>query len=295
MEAKPSLIQQAGGLFFGKIKLNEKDLQEPLFEFELALLEADVEQDTAHAITQTLQHKLAGQEVSTSIGVPAFVQNQIRQTLTEIMEVPPVSLMEKINAQKPFVILLLGPNGAGKTTTTAKLTHWLKQRGKSVVLASADTFRAGAIEQLQTHSRRLNARLVHHAYGADPAAVAFDAVKSAQARGEDVVLIDSAGRQDTNQNLLRELEKIVRVAKPHYKIYVGEAFSGQALLTQATEFNKAIGINGFILTKIDSDAKGGTAISLLHQLKKPILFLGTGQKYEDFIEFKKEYIIERVV
>ena len=163
------------------------------------------------------------------------------------------------------------------------------------MLASADTFRAGSIEQLKVHADKLGVRMIKHQYGADPAAVAFDAVKSAEAKGEDVVLIDSAGRQETNKNLMEELKKIARVVKPDLKLYVGESYTGQALLQQASEFNEALEIDGFILTKMDTDPKGGTAISLLYKLKKPILFLGTGQEYKDLEAFDANAIVARII
>jgi fused signal recognition particle receptor len=200
-----------------------------------------------------------------------------------------------LEGKRPGIVLILGPNGAGKTTTIAKLTHYFQQRGKKIVLASADTFRAGSIEQLGVHAHALNVRIVKHQYGADPAAVAYDAVHAARADGADIVLIDTAGRQDTNKNLLEELKKIQRVIQPHAKIYVGESYTGQAILTQAKTFDEAIGIDGFILTKLDTDTKGGGVISILHNVKKPILFFGTGQTYEDLVEFKLEDFLERLI
>ncbi len=137
--------------------------------------------------------------------------------------------------------------------------------------------------------------MVKHKYGADPAAVAFDAVKAAEANHIDVVMVDSAGRQETNKNLIEELKKIERVLKPDFKIFIGEAFAGKGLLEQARAFDEALSIDGFILTKIDTDAKGGTVLSLLCELKKPVLFIGTGQSYEDLVPFTPQYIIDRIV
>ena len=211
------------------------------------------------------------------------------------MQTKEINLWKEIENKKPFVILVLGPNGAGKTTTIAKLVHLFKQKKKTIILSASDTFRAASIEQLEKHSTALGVRMVKHNYGSDPSAVAFDAVQAAKASHTDIVLIDSAGRQDTNKNLMNELKKMEKVIKPDLKIYVAEAFSGNALIEQASQFNEWIGIDGFILTKIDTDAKGGTAISLLYKLKKPIIFVGTGQKYEDLIEFHSNYIIDRVI
>ncbi|MDD3084089.1 MAG: signal recognition particle-docking protein FtsY, partial [Candidatus ainarchaeum sp.] len=153
----------------------------------------------------------------------------------------------------------------------------------------------GAIDQLNEHAQKLNVKVIKQQYGADPAAVAFDAIKSAEANKNDVILIDTAGRQETNKNLMEELKKIERIVKPNLKIYVGEAYTGQGLLEMAREFDEKIGIDCFILTKIDTDAKGGTTISLLYRTKKPIIFIGTGQEYEDFKEFEPEFILKRII
>jgi fused signal recognition particle receptor len=295
IQTNVSIAKKVQCFFTGKTKLTEKDIETPLFELELALLESDVEQETAQEIVTKLKEKIKEKEITRNENATEFIKQKIKETLSETMQTQKISILQKTQEKKPLIILMLGPNGAGKTTTIAKITHLMQKNGKAVVIASADTFRAGSIEQINEHAKKLNARLIKHHYGADPAAVAYDAIKSAQAQKEDVVLIDTAGRQDTNKNLLKELEKIIRVAKPDLKIYVGEAYTGQALLQQATEFNNTIGIDGFILTKIDTDTKGGTAISLLHKLKKPILYIGTGQKYEDLAEFEKEYIIDRIV
>jgi fused signal recognition particle receptor len=294
IKTKVGIRKKFIGAITGKIKFKEKELENTLFEFELALLESDVNQETAKQIIEKIKEKLIEKEIQRG-KENEFIKKAIKETLEEVMETKKVNLFEKINSKKPFIILFLGLNGAGKTTSIAKLTYLLKEKGKKVLWASSDTFRAGAIEQLKEHAEKLGVEVIKHQYGADPTAVAFDAVKSAEAKKIDVVLIDSAGRQDTNKNLLEELNKMNRVINPDLKLYVGEAFTGQALITQVKEFDSKINLDGFILTKIDADSKGGTAISLLHELKKPIYFIGTGQRYEDLIEFKKEYIIQRII
>lgn len=293
LKAKTGFAEKLKGVVSGKITISEKDTKEFFGEFELSLLESDVEQETAEAIVAELKKELVGKEISSKENVTEFLKKRIAKALETIMTTETIDMLRM--KEKPLKILFVGPNGAGKTTTIAKIANYFTSNGKSVILAASDTFRAASIEQLETHANRLNVKMVKHNYGSDPAAVAFDAVKAAEAKKIDVVLIDTAGRQDTNKNLIEEMKKIERVIKPHLKLYVGEAYTGQALLQQATEFNNAIGIDGFVLTKIDADAKGGTAISLLYKLKKPIVFVGTGQEYKDIMEFEPGFIIKRIL
>jgi fused signal recognition particle receptor len=293
-KAKVSIKSRVKGIVKGKIEIKERDIKEFLDELELALLESDVEQETAKEMVSEIKEKIVGKEIERGKDIETVLKKEIKETLLKAMKTKKLDFFELLE-KKPFVILFLGPNGAGKTTSMAKLSFLLQSKGKTVIWAASDTFRAASIEQLEKHAKNLGIRVVKHSYGADPAAVAFDAVKAAEAGKIDVVMVDSAGRQETNKNLLNELKKIDRVIKPDLKLFVGEAMAGNALLEQAKQFNEWIGIDGFILTKIDTDTKGGTIISLLHQLKKPVLFIGTGQNYEDLVEFKPEFIIERVV
>ncbi len=281
----------------GKTKIQEKDVSGLLWELELALLEGDVEQAAAEEICREIKQEIVGKEIGRGEDIERMLKEKIREILGRMMETKKIEIkkMMQENKHKPFKILFLGPNGAGKTTTIAKIAFMLQKNGQNCILAASDTFRAASIEQLEKHAKNLGARVVKHQYGADPAAVAFDAVKAAEGMGVDAVLIDSAGRQETNKNLMEELKKIVRVVKPDLKIYVGESYAGQALLQQAMEFDRELGIDAFVLTKIDADPKGGTAISLLYKTKKPVLFMGTGQDYGSLEEFRKEFIIERVV
>ncbi len=295
LKAKVGLVSRIFGFVGGKIKITEKETQEFFDEFELSLLEGDVQQDAAQAIVAELKSRLVGKEISARGDVSEFLKREVKASLAKVMQTTPVDIDALLLTKKPLKIMFLGPNGAGKTTSIAKLANYFMKRKKSVILAAGDTFRAASIEQLEAHANALGVKVVKHKYGSDPAAVAFDAVKAAEAKGIDVVLIDTAGRQETNKNLLEELKKIERVVKPDLKLYVGEAYTGQALLAQATEFDKAIGLNGFVLTKIDTDTKGGTAISLLYSLKKPIVFVGTGQRYDDLLEFRPGFIIDRII
>jgi len=294
LKAKVSLTSKMKKFFTGKIKIEEKDVKDFLEEFELALMEADVEQETSKKIVEGIKQELIGKEID-GRNVTETLKKEIALILEKLMDAPKIDLKEKMQSKKPFVILFLGPNGAGKTTSIAKIAFKFKKQGKQVILAAADTFRAASIEQIETHAERIGVRLVKHQYGSDPAAVAFDAVKAAEAKNMDLVLIDSAGRQETNTNLMNELKKIDRVVKPDLKLFVGEAMAGNSLYEQAKEFKEKIGFDGFILTKIDTDAKGGTAISLISGLQKPVVFVGTGQGYENLVEFTPKFITDRII
>ena len=200
----------------------------------------------------------------------------------------------KTSESKPFVVLFAGINGSGKTTTIAKVAHYLQQNKFSVCLAAADTFRAAAIQQLKVHGQNLKVPVIKKDYGSDPAAVGFDALKYAKKNKIDVVLIDTAGRMQNKDSLMKELEKIEKVTSPDMKIFLGESITGNDATIQAKAFNDAIGLTGIILSKADVDEKGGTAISVTHVANKPILFLGTGQEYGDLEIFEKEKLIEKL-
>jgi fused signal recognition particle receptor len=203
-------------------------------------------------------------------------------------------LREKGPTRVPFVIVFIGVNGTGKTTTIAKVAHLIVQAGFTAVLAGSDTFRAGSIEQLEGHGRRLGLRVIKHAYGADAAAVAFDAVSHAKANGINAVLVDTAGRMQTNRNLIDQMKKIVRVAKPDLVLLVVDALTGNDAIEQGRVFDEAVGVDGIILTKLDADAKGGAAISISFTTKKPIAFFGTGQAYTDLATFDPDYILTKM-
>ena len=263
---------------------------------ELSLLEADVAYDVSLDVSSQLRAKLVGMKVPKG-KVEERTREAIQGVLASVMTSDrKFDMVERVRSlEKPAKILFVGPNGAGKTTTMAKVAHMLLQGGLTVVFSASDTFRAAAIEQTEVHAERLGVKVVKSKYGADPASVAFEAVSFARAHNIDVVLIDSAGRQDTIANLLDELKKISRVAKPDIKIYIGESIGGNSLIDQVRAFNEAIGMDGAILTKIDCDAKGGTALSLTKSTGIPVLYLGIGQAYTDLIPFEPEKIAQEIM
>ena len=199
-----------------------------------------------------------------------------------------------LQQKKPVSIMFIGINGTGKTTAIAKIANRLMKNGNTVVLAAGDTFRAGAIEQLTIHSENLGCKIVKHSQDADPAAVAYDAIEHAKAKKKDCILIDTAGRMQTNNNLIDEMKKIVRVAKPDLKIFVGDSLAGNDAVEQARAFDAAVGIDAIILTKIDADSKGGAALSIAHTIGKPIAFVCNGQGYDDIIKFHGDWMLKRL-
>ncbi|MCX8194684.1 MAG: signal recognition particle-docking protein FtsY [Candidatus Micrarchaeota archaeon] len=293
---KISLGTAIKSFFSDEITISEADVSDLLGELELSLIEADVAYEIAVQISEGIKKELVGKRVP---------KGQVEKSTREAIEKILVSLMENgkwfdlpqraKSSPKPVKILFIGPNGAGKTTTIAKVAKLLMGEGLSVVFSASDTFRAAAIEQTEAHASRLGIKVVKSKYGADPASVAFDAINYAKAHNIDVVLIDSAGRQDTNTNLILELKKIVRVAKPDLKIYVGESIGGNAMVEQIRTFNEAIGLDGAILTKLDCDAKGGTAISVAKTAHVPILYFGVGQGYGDLIPFDAKKIAQDIM
>ncbi|MFH1107196.1 MAG: signal recognition particle-docking protein FtsY [Candidatus Micrarchaeota archaeon] len=299
LKPKLGIFSQLRGAFTGQVEISEKEA-EPLFrDFEIALLESDVSLDTAQALVADLRRRLVGRKVARG-SMAEEVGKEIAFALAQVMQGSKRSLYDLVSEAKssgrtPFVILFLGPNGAGKTTTIAKVGHLLKQRGFSSVISASDTFRAAAIEQAVHHGEKLGIKVVRHDYGADPAAVAFDAIAHAKKQGIDTVLVDTAGRQETNKNLLAEMEKIVRITRPGLKLFVAEAIAGASLVTQVKAFNEKLNIDGLILTKLDCDAKGGGSISIAYECRLPIFFVGTGQGYDDLKEFNDEWIIRNVL
>ena len=275
-------------------KLTEEKLEDFLWDIEVALMEADVAVDVIEKIKDDLKKALVGKKVKFRANVSKIVEDTLKKSIKEILS-KDFDFDEFIkNSPRPTVIMFLGVNGTGKTTVIAKLAKYLKDKGYSVVLAAGDTFRAGAIEQISIHGDNLGVKVIKHQAGGDPAAVCYDAIEHARAKHKDFVLIDTAGRMQTNRNLMEEMKKIKRVAKPHLTIFVGDALAGNDAIEQAREFEEAVGIDAVILTKVDADAKGGAALSIAYELNKPIIFLGNGQNYEDLMKFDVDWFLNRI-
>ncbi|ADG13696.1 signal recognition particle-docking protein FtsY [Methanocaldococcus infernus ME] len=281
-----------------EVVIVEEDIEDILEELELELLEADVALEVVEKMIDSIKKELVGKKISPDDNVEEIVYNAVKNSILNILSREKIDLEEIIQKNrkegKPTVIVFVGINGTGKTTSIAKLAYKLKNKGYSVVLAAGDTFRAGAIEQLEEHAKRIGVKVIKQKPGADAAAVIYDAIQHAKAKKIDVVLADTAGRQATNINLMDEIKKVVRVTKPDLVIFVADALTGNDAIFQAEEFNKAVGIDGVILTKVDADAKGGAAISIGYAIGKPILYLGVGQRYEDLIEFSPDFIIKKI-
>jgi fused signal recognition particle receptor len=283
-----------------KTELKEENLEPILWEFKVTLLSNDVGLDVAEEICADVKRELLGTQVSRTDNKKEIVDTVLRKVLLKILK-PEIGVnllelaYEKRSQKEPFVVAFVGVNGTGKTTTIGKVASLLLKNGFSVVLAAGDTYRAGSIEQLEGHARRLGVRLIRHEYGSDAAAVAFDAINHAKTHGISVVLIDTAGRMQTNRNLMDEMQKIVRVAKPDLVIYVGDALTGNDAVTQAEQFSKLVRVDASILTKVDADAKGGAAISVSYVTKRPTIFLGVGQTYDDLMPFDPNFLVKRIL
>src|SRR3989339_414822 len=280
----------------GTIKISEEEFNNYSEELEMLLLENNVAFEVTEKVLGELKEKLVGKEIPRK-ELEQEIKNNLKEILKEIL-IEPFNIIEKIKEKskrgEPYVILFCGINGTGKTTTIAKIAHMLKQEKLSCVIAAADTFRAAAIDQIKTHGERLDTKVIAHEYGSDPASVGFDAIKYAKKNNIPCVLIDTAGRIHTATNLLREMEKIVKVCKPDTKIFVGESITGNDAIEQVKSFNDIIGIDGIILSKADIDEKGGTALSLGYTTKKPILYLGIGQEYNQIELFDKNKFLEKL-
>lgn len=276
-----------------KVLFTEEDFSKHQEELEMLLLENNVAFDVAEKILEDFKNLAIGKEFSKKNFEKEMIE-LFKEVLSGVL-IEPFDVMEEIKkSEKPYVILFCGINGAGKTTTLSKFAHRLNKEKISCVMAAADTFRAASIEQLKEHSKKLKVPLISLKYGSDPASVGFEAINYAKKNKIDVVLIDSAGRMHTARNLMLEIEKVVRVCKPNLKILIGESISGNDIVSQAKAFEELISLDGVILAKADVDEKGGSAISVGYSIKKPILYLGTGQKYENLEKFDKKKFLDKI-
>ncbi len=281
-------------------ELKSENLAPILSDFKMNLAENDVAFPVADKICDELEKRLVGSQVKRLDDRKQIVDENLRQVLLDVMLTKErIDLLakaeEKRKKKEPLTLMFVGINGTGKTTTIAKVAKFFQDKGYSVVLAGADTYRAGSIEQLEEHGRRLGIRVIKSNYGGDPAAVAYDAVNHAKAHGINLVLIDTAGRMQTNQNLMNELVKVKRVIQPDLTVFTVDSLIGNDAVMQAEEFNKAVGIDATILTKVDADVKGGSALSVTYVTKKPILFIGVGQTYKDLELFNPEKFVAMVL
>jgi len=280
-------------------EIDVKKLEPILEEYVLLLSELDVAYEVAEELMEQFKKKLAGVKIRRGMDEREVVEKALREAILSLISIPSFDLVEEAKKARAegrvLKVMFMGVNGVGKTTTIAKVAYMLKKEGLTPVLAAADTFRAGAVEQLKTHAQRLGVPIITKPYGSDPASVAYDAIEYAKARGFSVVLIDTAGRMHVDADLMNELRKVARVAEPDYKILVLDALTGNDAVEQAKFFDEAVGVDAVILTKVDADAKGGAVLSVASTIKKPVLYLGVGQNYEDLIKFDPKWFVERLL
>ncbi len=282
-------------------ELKPDKLDELLEPMLMDLVESDVAFDVAEAIIGKIKEKLVGAKTPRFSDKQRTIKELVKAALLDLLsDVPDVDfddlLVARTRERRPVIIMFLGPNGYGKTTTMAKLAYRLLNRHRlTTVFAAADTFRAGAIEQVSEHANRLGIRVIAHTYGADPAAVAYDAVNHARSRGIHVVMIDTAGRMHTDKNLMAELQKIQRVVSPDFSVLVVDALLGNEAAEIAQHYSRYVHVDGLIATKVDAYPKGGSILTFLYLLRRPIYYMGTGQGYGDLTPFNKSDFISALL
>ncbi len=281
-------------------ELTDKNLTDAVWDLQLVLIQNDVAVEVAEHICDLTKEKLLGTRTGRLEKTGRLFKEALAESVREVLTPQkPLDILDYVAERKangePTTIMFVGVNGTGKTTTLAKLAHLLKNKGHSIVIAAGDTYRAGSIEQLEKHAEALGIRVIKQAYGSDAAAVAYDTVAHARAKNVDVVLIDTAGRMQSNKNLINEMKKIARVAEPDLKIFIGDALAGNDALSQAKEFHEAIDIDGAILTKVDADPSGGAALSITYITGRPVVYIGVGQTYDDLQHFDPDWFTERLL
>ncbi len=282
----------------GEMELMEKDVEKVLSELQTALLQSDVAMEVVDSINAEIKSGLAGTRVDKKTA-DTFVRDSLIRAISLLFDgAGTVDLFDTINKCReknaPCIVMFVGINGTGKTTSLAKVASLLQKSKYSVAVAAADTFRAGAIEQLREHTNRLNIKIIAQNYGSDPAAVARDAVLYAKSHKVDCVLIDTAGRMQTSKNLMEQIAKITKVVRPTLKIFVGDSLAGNDTVNQAKEFYEHTKFDGSILTKADADARGGAALSIVRVTSTPVMFVGVGQEYDDLKPFDKHVFLKEV-
>ena len=270
-----------------------------LDELETDLLSVDMGHAATEDLVNALKSRIIGSRVNTKTALPTLLEKALRTSLRRLLEAGYWDFDKTVRAllseDSPVIIMVVGVNGTGKTTTSAKMAYRLNEEGYSVVMAAADTFRAGAIDQLAAHAERIGVRCITSQRGGDSAAVARDAVDSAKAKGDDIVIIDTAGRMQNKTNLMEELRKVHRVTNPHLVLFVADALAGNDAVEQAKVFQSMLRFDGAVLCKMDTDANGGAAMSIAHATGRPIVMAGVGQGYEDLIPFDPEWLLDSIL
>lgn len=280
-----------------KKKVTLDDYDKIWMDLEIFLLEINVAYEIVEKIGRELKSALLGNSFD-RFGLSQKVREVMVSEVEEVLKTREGNFLEEVKEHKqsgePLRIMVLGVNGTGKTTSIGKVIKYLQKHDLSVVVAAADTFRAAAVDQIAKHCENLGVKCIQHQNGGDPAAVAFDAVEHAKAKGVDVVLIDTAGRMPNNSNLMLELQKIKRVSKSQMALFIGDSISGNDLIDQISLFDKGVEINGVALTKVDTDERPGSIVTCAYAIKKPIYFLGIGQDYDDLVEFRARDVAEKL-
>ncbi|MCL5430128.1 MAG: signal recognition particle-docking protein FtsY [Candidatus Marsarchaeota archaeon] len=298
---KISLSTKLKGALLKSVSLKESEVDDFVETVRVSMLESDVSYEATDVFTADLKNNIMESKFD-SKNIQGELVSAVRKSMLDLLSKggKGINLYEFVRSKAssgelPVKILFLGPNGTGKTTTLAKIAYHMKKNGITCLFSASDTFRAAAIEQTEHHANKVGVPVIKSRYGADPASIAFDAIAYAKAHGVQAVLIDTAGRQETNKNLISEMQKMVRVAKPDITVFIGESTAGNRLSEQIKEFGKFMKIDGIILTKLDCDAKGGNAISIAHSTGIPILFLGTGESYEALVEYTPDFIVNAIL
>ncbi len=295
-----SITTKIKGALLKNVSLNESEINDLAQDIEITMLQSDVAHETAEKFSESLKAKLKSDRFDYK-NIRKEINTDMRTALLGVLESAGKSpdIIEMARSSKASGsssrILFIGPNGTGKTTTIAKVAYLLKRSGFSVAISASDTFRAAAIEQTEHHGKSVGVPVIKSGYGADPASVAYDTIEYARAHRIDVALIDTAGRQETNKNLIMEVQKMVRVSKPDITIFIGESTAGNAISRQISELQKSIKIDCIILTKLDCDAKGGNAISIADITGVPIAFFCNGESYDSIIKYDPNIILDAVI